>query len=126
MADSEKNRILYHKGERYNCETFNATLEKSAFKPITVRLGSQEKTRWVFSCTVRIRRYGKVRLAIIYHHPDKEGTPIFVFTNMLVWNATKLLSVRLHRWDIEPLHEQIKQFLGAQSSQLQTENGVRK
>ena len=126
VADSEKNRILYHKGERYNCETFNATLEKSAFKPITVRLGSQEKTRWVFSCTVRIGRYGKVRLAIIYHHPDKEGTPIFVFTNMLVWNATKLLSVRLHRWDIEPLHEQIKQFLGAESSQLQTENGVRK
>ena len=45
---------------------------------------------------------------------------------MLVWNAKKLLSVRLHRWDIEPFHEQIKQFLGAESSQLQTENGVRK
>ena len=45
---------------------------------------------------------------------------------MLVWNATKLISVRLHRWDIEPFHEQIKQFLGAESSQLRTENGVRK
>ena len=42
---------------------------------------------------------------------------------MLVWNAKKILSVRLHRWDIEPLHEQIKQFLGAEDSQLQTEEG---
>ena len=45
---------------------------------------------------------------------------------MLVWNAHKILSVRMHRWDIEPFHEQIKQFLGAESSQLQTEQGVRK
>lgn len=126
VADSEKNRILYHKGNSYNCETFNATLPQEAFQAITVRLGQQEKTRWVFCCTVRIRRYGKVRLAIIYPHEDKQGDPIYVFTNMLWWNATKLLQVRLHRWDIEPLHEQMKQFLGAESSQLQTETGVRK
>ena len=86
----------------------------------------QEKTCWVFSGTVRIRRYGKVRLTIIYQHPNKLGEPIYVFSNMLVWNVKKILSVRLHRWDIEPFHEQIKQFLGAETSQLQTENGVRK
>ena len=45
---------------------------------------------------------------------------------MLVWNNHKILSVRIHRWDIEPFHEQIKQFLGAEDSQLQTEQGVRK
>jgi hypothetical protein len=32
----------------------------------------------------------------------------------------------LHRWDIEPFHEQIKQFLSAEDSQLQTEQGVRR
>ena len=126
VADSERNRVLYYKGSRYNCETFNQTLATDAFKLITVYIGQQEKTRWIFSCTVRIRRYGKVRLAIIYSKPDKEGNPIYVFTNMLWWNAKKLLTVRLHRWDIEPLHEQIKQFLGAETSQLRTENGVRK
>jgi len=126
VADSKKNRVLHHKNNRYNCETFNATLPPEVFKETTVCLGQREKTRWVFSCTVRIRRYGKVRLAIIYSKPDKEGNPIYVFTNMLWWNAKKLLTVRLHRWDIEPLHEQIKQFLGAESSQLQTETGVRK
>jgi len=126
VADSKKNRVLHHNNSRYNCETFNATLPPEVFKETTVCLGQREKTRWIFSCTVRIRHYGKVRIAIIYSKPDKEGSPIYVFTNMLWWNAKKLLTVRLHRWDIEPLHEQIKQFLGAESSQLQTETGVRK
>ena len=54
------------------------------------------------------------------------GKPIYCFTRQLTWNATKIVQVRCHRWDIEPLHEQIKQFLGAEDSQLQTETGVRR
>jgi hypothetical protein len=126
LADSEKNRVLYHKGQEYNCETFQQTIPKELFKKVTVSVRHKEHTRWVFTCSVHIRRYGKVRLAIIYDNPDKQGEPIYTFSNMLVWSHHKLLSVRLHRWDIEPFHEQIKQFLGAEDSQLRTEEGVRK
>ncbi|MDQ1328518.1 MAG: hypothetical protein QG641_1803, partial [Candidatus Poribacteria bacterium] len=112
--------------QTYNCETFNQTIPKESFKEINISIRHQEQTRWMFTSTVRIRRYGKVRFAIIYDNPDKQGEPIYVFTNMLVWNNHKILSVRSHRWDIEPFHEQIKQFLGAEDSQLQTEQGVRK
>lgn len=122
IADSEKNRILYHKRQEYNCETFQQSIPKEMFEKVTVLVRNKEHTRWVFTCTVRIRRYGKVRFA----NPDKQGEPIYTFSNMLVWNHHKLLSVRLHRWDIEPFHEQIKQFLGAEDSQLRTEEGVRK
>src|SRR5919201_4006201 len=66
------------------------------------------------------------RLAVIYDNPDRQGKPIYCFTRQLTWNATKIVQVRCHRWDIEPLHEQIKQFLGAEDSQLQTEAGVRR
>lgn len=104
VADSEKNRILYYKGEQYNCETFGQTIPKESFKKVTVSVRHQENTRWIFTCTVHIRRYSKVRLAIIYDNPDKQGEPIYVFTKMLVWNNHKILSVRLHRWDIEPFH----------------------
>ena len=96
------------------------------FSEITIKIRGTHRTFWVFSCCVRIRRYGKVRFAIIYDNPERKGDPIYVFTNKLVWNATKILYVRLHRWDIEPFHEQIKQFLGAEDSQLQNEEGVRK
>ncbi len=126
IADSQYNRILYYKGQEYNCETFQQTIPKESFKEVTVCVRHKQRTRWVFTCSVRIRRYGKVRFAIIYDNPDKKGNPIYTFTNMLVWNAHKILSVRMHRWDIEPFHEQIKQFLGAENSQLQTEQGVRK
>jgi hypothetical protein len=126
VADSQKNRILYYKGQKHNCETFQQTIPKESFKKVTVSVRHEERTRWVFTCAVRIRRYGKVRFAIIYDNPDKQGDPIYVFSSMLVWNAHKILSVRLHRWDIEPFHEQIKQFLGAEDSQLQTEQGVRR
>ena len=126
VADSQKNRVLFYKGQRYNCETFEQTLSSDAFREITLTIRQKKRTYWVFSCCVRIRGYGKVRIAIIYDNPERKGEPIYVFTKMLVWNAKKILSVRLHRWDIEPFHEQIKQFLGAESSQLQNEEGVRK
>lgn len=126
MADSEKNRVLFYKGQRYNCETFEQTLPDNTFNEITIKVRGCERTFWVFTCCVRIRRYGKVRFAIIYDNPERQGDPIYVFTNKRVWNATKILYVRLHRWDIEPFHEQIKQFLGAEDSQLRNEEGVRK
>jgi len=126
VADSAKNRIVYHKDQRYNCETFQQTIPKEFFKEVTVHIRGQERTRWMYSCTVRIRRYGKVRFAIIYDNSHKHGEPVYVFAKMLFWDIHKILSVRLHRWDIESFHEQIKQFLGAEGSQLQTEQGVRK
>jgi hypothetical protein len=118
--------VLFYKGQRYNCETFEQTLPFDAFREITLTIRGKKRTYWVFCCCVRIRRYGKVRIAIIYDNKERKGEPIYVFTKKLVWNAKKILSVRLHRWDIEPFHEQIKQFLGAESSQLQNEEGVRK
>ncbi len=126
VADSQKNRVLFYKGERYNCETFEQTLPLDAFREINLTIRGNNRTYWVFTCCVRIRQYGKVRLTIIYDNPERKGEPIYVFTKMLVWNAKKILSVRLHRWDIEPFQEQIKPFLGAESSQLQNEDGVRK
>ena len=41
VADSEKNRILFYKGNRYNCQTFNATLPTTAFLATTVRIGQR-------------------------------------------------------------------------------------
>ncbi len=123
VADSEKNRILYHKGQSYNCETFNQTIPKESFREINVSVRYQERTGWMFTCTVRIRRYGKVRFAIIYDNPDKQNQYMCL---PICWYGTtiKILSVlvspsygrteRSHRWDIEPFHEQIKQFLGAE------------
>jgi hypothetical protein len=61
VADSEKTRLLWYTGRRYNCETFQQTLPPEVFRPVTVRVRGQERTLWVVPCCVRIRRYGNVR-----------------------------------------------------------------
>jgi hypothetical protein len=126
LADSEKTRLVFWQGQTFNCETFAQSRPDEAYRPVILTHRGQEKRYWVFTCVVRIRKYGKVRLAVIYDNPDRQGKPIYCFTRQLTWNATKIVQVRCHRWDIEPLHEQIKQFLGAEDSQLQTEAGVRR
>ena len=126
LADSEKTRWVCWQGQTFNCETFAQSRPDEAYRPVRLTRRDQEKTYWVFTCVVRIRKYGKVRLAVIYDNPDRQGKPIYCFTRILTWNAQKIVQVRCHRWDIEPLHEQIKQFLGAEDSQLQTEAGVRR
>jgi hypothetical protein len=126
LADSEKTRWVFWQGQTFTCETFAQFRPDQAYRPVRLTRRGQAKMYWVFTCGVRIRKYGKVRLAVIYDNPDRQGKPIYCFTRQLTWNATKIIQVRCHRWDIEPLHEQIKQFLGAEDSQLQTEAGVRR
>jgi len=45
VADSAKNRIVYYKDQRYNCETFQQTIPKESFKEVTVHIRGQERTR---------------------------------------------------------------------------------
>ena len=118
--------MVFWQGQTFNCETFAQSRPDQAYRPETLNRHGQEKTFWGYTCVVRIKKYGKVRLAVISDQPDRQGKPIYCSTRMLTWNAQKILQVRCHRWDIEPLHEQIKQFLGAEDSQLQTAAGVRR
>jgi hypothetical protein len=76
VADSKKNRILTYKGQRYNCETFEQTLPLDAFRKITLTIRKSPRTYWVFTCCVRLRQYGKVRMAIIYDNPERKGDPV--------------------------------------------------
>ena len=117
---------MFWQGPTFNCEIFAQSRPDEAYRPVTLKRHGQEKTYWVFTCVVRIKKYGKVRMAVIYDNPDRQGKPIYCFTRHLTWNASKIVQVRCHRWDIEPLHERIQQFLGAEDSQLQTEAGVRR
>ena len=83
IADSKKNRVLFYKGRRYNCETFEQTLPDKVFREITLtrgamrceafRIRGSQRTYLLFTCCVRIRRYGKVRFAIIYDNPERKG-----------------------------------------------------
>lgn len=48
----------------------------------TLRNGTT-RTCWIFSKVVRLKRYGKARLFIVYDDEDLSGTPQYVVTNAL-------------------------------------------
>ena len=100
LADSEKTRLVFWQGQTFNCETFAQSRPDTAYRPVLLKRHGQEKTFWVFTCVVRIKKYGQVRLAVIYDQPDRQGQPIYCFTRMLIWNVQKIVQVRCHRWDI--------------------------
>lgn len=70
VADSEKSRILYDKGKRFNLSTYESQLPLKAFREVSITIHGEKRTFYVFTKVVRIRKYGKVRLAIIYYHLD--------------------------------------------------------
>ena len=76
LADSEKTRLVFWPGQTFNCETFAQSRPDEAYRPVTLKRHGQEKTYWVFTCVVRIKKYGKVRMAVIYDNPDRQGKPI--------------------------------------------------
>jgi hypothetical protein len=75
-ADTEKTRLVFWQGQTFTCETFAQSRPDQAYRPVRLTRRGQAKTYWVFRCGVRIRKYGKVRLAVIYDNPDRPGKPI--------------------------------------------------
>ncbi len=67
---------MFWQGQTFNCETFAQSRPEQAYHPVMLRRRGQEKTYWVFTCGVRIKKHGKVRLAVIYDNPDRQGKPI--------------------------------------------------
>jgi hypothetical protein len=66
LADSEKSRLVCWQGQTFNCETFAQSRPDEAYRSVTLKRHGQEKTYGVFTCVVRIKRYGKVRMAVKY------------------------------------------------------------
>lgn len=56
VADSEKSRILYAKGEKFNLETYEVQLPADAIRPHKITIRGRKRTFWAFTKVVRIRR----------------------------------------------------------------------
>jgi hypothetical protein len=56
LADSEKTRLVFWQGQPFNCETFAQSRPDPAYRPVTLNRHGQQKTFWVFTCVVRIKK----------------------------------------------------------------------
>ncbi|MCI0560639.1 MAG: transposase [Nitrososphaera sp.] len=124
-----KNRhVQTAKGGFEKIESFAKSLDKVAFKPISVETRHGEKrTYWCFSKVMMVRGWKRLRIVISYDNENLEGEPIYLLTNQKQWvQPQKVVQVYMMRDPVEHLIRDGKQELGLEGSQQRNEDGVRK
>ena len=84
------------------------------------------KDYWVYTKVVRLKRYGRKRLAIVHEAEDLTDTPKFYLTDALHWESGRIIETWSYRWSSEIFHEFGKQVTGMESAQLREEEGVKR
>jgi len=97
VSELESSRLLHWQGQGHRVDevaTGLRTQHPSSFRrlQVTGRHGD-ENTYWVFTKTVRLKRYGRTRWVIVYEQADLSDSPRFVLTDALHWEGARLIRV---------------------------------
>ena len=84
------------------------------------------KVAWAFTKSVRLKRYGKKRIVIVYEKSDLSDKPRFLITSALHWEARRVLTHWSYRWSCELFHEFSKQGTGFEKAQVRKEEAVKR
>ena len=96
-----------------------------SFRPVHVRCRNGEtKAFWTFTKTVRLKRYGRKRLAIVHERADLSDTPRFLLTDAVHWESGRIIETWSFRWAAEVFHEFSKQGTGLETAQVRNEEAV--
>jgi hypothetical protein len=71
--------------------------------------------------TVRLKRYGRKRIAIGHERGDLSDTPRFLVTDAIHWESGRIIETWGFRWAAEVVHEFSKQGTGLEAAQVRTE-----
>jgi hypothetical protein len=128
LSEIEKSRNINWKGEWRRVDSVADELCRAhpeAFRTHTATLrNGTTRTCWMFSKVVRLKRYGKLRLFIVYDEENLSGTPQYLVTNAVHWEGTKAIQTWSYRWPSEVFHEFGKQCAGFESAQVRKEEAV--
>jgi DDE superfamily endonuclease len=96
-----------------------------SFRPVQVRCRKgEQKQFWAFTKSVRLKRYGRKRIAIVHEHEDLTDTPRFLVTDALHWESGRMIETWSFRWAAEVFHEFSKQGTGLEAAQVRNEEAV--
>jgi hypothetical protein len=96
-----------------------------SFRKVSVRCRNGEtKEFWTFSKSVRLKRYGRKRIAIVHERSDLTDKPRFLVTDALHWESGRIMETWSFRWAAEVFHEFSKQGTGLEAAQVRNEVAV--
>jgi hypothetical protein len=102
-------------------------LHPESFRKVSVRCRNGEaKEFWAFTKSVRLKRYGRKRIAMVYERGDLTDTPRFLVTDALHWESGRILETWSFRWAAEVFHEFSKQGTGLEAAQVRNEEAVKR
>ena len=130
VSEIECSRNINWSGRWQRVDTIAEQLRNEhleSFRYIKVKCRNGEvKDYWVFTKQVRLKRYGRKRLAIVHETSDLTDTPSYYLTDALYWEGGRILETWSYRWSSEIFHEFGKQMTGLESSQVRNEEAVKR
>ena len=98
-----------------------------SFRPVSVRCrNGEQKQFWAFTKSVRLKRYGRKRIAMVHERADLTDTPRFLVADALHWESGRMLEAGSFRWAAEVFHEFSKQGTGLEAAQVLNEEAVKR
>lgn len=130
VTELERTRLIQWYGQWRHVGDVATQLRQQhpeSFRPLKVVVrNGEEKAFWVFTKTVRLKRYGRKRLVIVHEQADLTDQPRFLLTDALHWEGGRVIRVWSYRWPVEIFHEFCKQATGLEASQVRNEEAVKR
>lgn len=137
VSEIECSRHIQWRGEWKRADEIDKHLcanQPLSFRPIEMKCRNGDvKSCWVFTKTVRLKRYGRKRLVIVHETQDLTDSPRFLLTDALHWESRRILQTWSYRWSSEVFHEFAKQSLprsigvtGLEQAQVRNEEAVKR
>jgi hypothetical protein len=96
-----------------------------SFRRVVVRCRKGEtKEFWTFTKSVRLKRYGRKRMAMVHERADLADNPRFLVTDAVHWESGRMIETWSFRWAAAVFHEFSKQGTGLEAAQVRNEEAV--
>ena len=98
-----------------------------SFRRVQVRCRNGERKEfWAFTKSVRLKRYGRKRIAMVHERADLTDKPRFLVTDALHWESGRIIETWSFRWAAEVFPEFSKQGTGLEAAQVRNEEAVKR
>ena len=130
VSEVESSRHILWKDEWRRIDEVAAELRQThpeSFRHVQVRCRNGERKEfWAFTKSVRLKRYGRKRLAMVHERADLTDTPRFLVSDAIHWESGRIIETWSFRWAAEVFHEFSKQGTGLEAAQVRNEEAVKR
>jgi hypothetical protein len=127
-VESSRHILWKDKGRRIDeVATELRQTQPESFRPVQVRCrNGGRKEFWTVTKTVRLKRYGRKRIAMVHERADLTDTPRFLVTAARHRERGRISETWSFRWAAEGFHEFSKQGTGLEAAQVRHEEAVKR